>query len=267
MTDKKIRLPGSEVEIAYDLRGPEGGPAVVQLHGLTSSRARDHAFGLDLAAALSGARVLRFDARGHGESTGTREPRDYTWARLAEDLFVLLDEVFPGERVHGIGQSMGTATLLTAATMDPARFASLTLGIPPTIWDTRTAQSESYLDTADFVERFGREAFAERERGGPQPPAVDPARPFVLPDVRDVWLPAAFRGAAATDLPPADDVAQLSIPALILAWIDDPAHPESSAHALRRMLPSAELEMASTPAEVSAWPARIAEFIASAPRA
>ena len=267
MTDKKIRLPGSGVEIAYDLRGPAGGPAVVQLHGLTSSRARDRAFALDLGSALTGARVLRFDARGHGASTGTREPYDYTWDALAEDLFALLDEVLPGERVHGIGQSMGTATLLTAATMDPARFASLTLGIPPTIWDTRAAQSENYREAADFVERFGREAFGERERGAPQPPAVDPSRPFVLPDVRDEWLPSAFRGAAATDLPPADDVAQLTMPALLLSWIDDPAHPESSARALRRVLSAAGLEVASTPAEVNAWPATIAEFIASAPRA
>jgi 3-oxoadipate enol-lactonase len=267
MTDKKIRLPGTDARLAYDLRRQSGGPAVVQLHGLTSSRARDSAFGLDLGSALDGARVLRFDARGHGESTGTREPADYAWPALAEDLLTVLDEVFPGEGVHGIGQSMGTATLLTAATMDQARFASLTLGIPPTIWDTRAAQSENYLQNADFVERFGREAFGESERGAPQPPAVDPDRPFVLPDVRDEWLPSAFRGAAATDLPPADDVAQLNIPALLLAWIDDPAHPESSARALRRVLPDTEFELAATPAEVTAWPARIAEFIGSAPRA
>lgn len=265
MTDKKIRLPGTDVELAYDLRGPDDGPAVVQLHGLTSSRSRDRAFGLDLGAELAGARVLRFDACGHGASTGTAAPGDYTWPALAADLFALLDEVFPGERVHGIGQSMGTATLLTAACMQPGRFASLTLGLPPTIWASRAAQGENYLQAANFVEAYGREAFAESERDAPRPPAVDPYRPFVLADVPDAWLPAAFRGAAATDLPPQDDVARLDIPALILAWIDDPAHPTSSADELGSLLPDSVVDVVSTPAEVSAWPARIAEFLEAAP--
>lgn len=264
MTDKKIRLPGTDVELAYELRGPAEGPAVVQLHGLTSSRARDRAFGLDLGRELSGARVLRFDARGHGESTGTADPRDYTWPALASDLFALLDEVFPGERVHGIGQSMGTATLLTAACAQPGRFASLALALPPTIWETRAAQGEHYREAAAFVEARGREAFAESERDAPRPPAVDPDRPFVLPDVADEWLPSAFRGAAVTHLPPRDDVGRLFIPARILAWIDDPAHPTSSAEALDSLLADSALDVVSTPAEVADWPAKIAEFIEAA---
>ena len=37
----------------------EGGQAVVQLHGLISSPARDHLLGLDLGQGLSGTRLLR----------------------------------------------------------------------------------------------------------------------------------------------------------------------------------------------------------------
>lgn len=54
----------------YDITGDDG-PLVVQLHGLTSSRARDAQLGLDLGRALRGHRVLRYDARAHGRSTGT----------------------------------------------------------------------------------------------------------------------------------------------------------------------------------------------------
>ncbi|WP_300577515.1 alpha/beta fold hydrolase, partial [uncultured Nocardioides sp.] len=48
----------------------EGGEPVVQLHGLTSSRYRDRVLDLDLGVGLSGTRLLRYDARGHGRSTG-----------------------------------------------------------------------------------------------------------------------------------------------------------------------------------------------------
>ena len=88
-----LELPGAA--LAYDVVG-EAGPLAVQLHGLTSSRARDAQLGLDVGRALSGARVLRYDARGHGESTGDLDPDSYRWDRLAGDLLALLDEVAPG---------------------------------------------------------------------------------------------------------------------------------------------------------------------------
>ncbi|MDO9357237.1 MAG: alpha/beta fold hydrolase, partial [Solirubrobacteraceae bacterium] len=133
----------------------DSGPLVVQLHGLTSSRERDALLGLDLPMALRGHRVLKYDARGHGRSTGTADPNAYTWPRLADDLLQLLDHVAPDDQVHGVGPSMGSATLLHAALRDPARFASLTLVTPPTAWETRVAIRGTYLINADLVEREG----------------------------------------------------------------------------------------------------------------
>ncbi|RAE52742.1 alpha/beta hydrolase, partial [Burkholderia multivorans] len=110
------RLDGAD--IAAEL-SDEGGAPVVQLHGLTSSRARDRVLQLDLGVGLSGTRLLRYDARGHGLSTGRPVAEDYRWPSLAEDLLALLDIHFPGERVHGVGPSMGAATLLHALLLDP----------------------------------------------------------------------------------------------------------------------------------------------------
>ena len=119
---------------------PAASPWVVQLHGLTSSRRRDARLGLDVGRAAAepgpgsvpGATLLRYDARGHGRSTGRPDPADYTWDRLADDLLALLAHRAPGRAVHGVGPSMGTGTLLHAAVRDPGRFASLTLVVPPT---------------------------------------------------------------------------------------------------------------------------------------
>lgn len=258
------RGPG-RTSLARDLRGPvDAGLPVVQLHGLTSSRRRDEVLGLDLTAGQDDLRVLRYDALGHGESPGSDRPDDYAWPRLADDLLALLDEVFPDRPVHGVGQSMGAATLLTAAVARPERFASLTLALPPTVWEWRFDQSHLYDLAARQVERWGGDRWARVTRRPPASPAIDPDRPFTVPDVADAWLPAAFRGAAATDLPPQEEVAALAVPTLLLAWPGDPAHPLSVAEHLDRLLPDTRLEEAGTPEEVAAWPRLVGDFVRSA---
>jgi len=127
-----FEVPGAELAVALS---DEGGHPIVQLHGLTSSRAHDRVLNLDLGRGLSGTRLLRYDARGHGRSTGRKVPEDYQWQSLADDLLRLLDHWFPGERVHGVGPSMGTGTLLHAASREPDRFTGLTLMVPPTAWE------------------------------------------------------------------------------------------------------------------------------------
>ncbi|HAM45630.1 MAG TPA: alpha/beta hydrolase, partial [Propionibacteriaceae bacterium] len=115
--------------------------------------------GLNLGQALQHNRVLRYDARGHGESSGDDDPSSYTWPALAGDLLQILDELAPGESVHAVGTSMGTGTLLHAALRDPGRFASLTLVLPPTAWETRRAKSADYSANAELVQRDGIDAF------------------------------------------------------------------------------------------------------------
>lgn len=256
------RAGGSGSALAHDLRG--AGEPVVQLHGLSSSRRRDELRGLDLTAGRDGLQVLRYDARGHGRSPGSADPADYTWPALARDLLALLDEEFPGQAVHGVGTSMGTATLLTAAVARPERFATLTLGIPPTVWQWRAEQSRLYELGARQVARWGVARWAELTHRPPTSPAIDPDRPFLPPDVADEFLPAAFRGAAATDLPPREDIARLSMPILLLAWPEDASHPLAVAEELRELLPDARLSIARSPADVAAWPEEVAAFALTA---
>ena len=242
----------------YDITGDDG-PLVVQLHGLTSSRARDAQLGLDLGRALRGHRVLRYDARAHGRSTGTAREADYGWDALADDLLALLDRVAPGEAVHGVGPSMGTGTLLHAAVHDPARFASLTLVTPPTAWKRRRAQGDVYRANADAVERGGIAAF-ELGDTAPVPPALADApetRPTVPPDV----LPTVLRGAAATDLPRKKAIRRLPAPTLVLAWTGDRTHPLKTARALRELIPDSRLVVARSPYGVMAWPGLFAEHV------
>lgn len=246
----------------FDLIGTQG-PLVVQLHGLMSSRDRDEHLGLDLGRALRDHRVLRIDARGHGGSSGTRDPADYGWDRLAEDLLAVLDAVAPGEAVHGVGPSMGTGTMLHAALRDPGRFASLTLMVPPTAWGTRRAQADVYLTNAELIERHGIDAFIQLGSTTPVPPALADA-PTTLPAVEEALLPTVLRGAATADLPPKDRIATIAVPTLILAWTGDPTHPLRTATRLHELLPHSRLVVARTPYGIMAWPGLFAEHVITA---
>lgn len=248
-------------ELDYAISGASG-PLVVELHGLTSSRARDALLGLDLGRALRGHRLLAYDARGHGRSSGTPSPAAYRWDRLAEDLIALLDHVAPGEPVHGVGQSMGVGTLLHAAVRAPERFSSLTLVSPPTAWDTRRAQAAAYRASADLVEAGGLAAFIAAGRDSDTPPALADA-PETEPSVSEELLPAAFRGAAESDFPDPAAIAGIMAPTLILAWAGDPTHPTSTARALHALIRGSALTVARTPYGIMAWPGLFAEHVAT----
>lgn len=245
------------VELDYDLHGD--GPPVVQLHGLTSSRARLAHHGMDLATGPADRQVLRYDARGHGASSGTDDPHSYTWAALAGDLLTLLQAIFGDRPVHGVGESMGVGTLLHAATRRPEAFSGLTLAIPPTAWSTRPAQAQTYLANADLVRRYGVDRFVRVSRPKPTPPAVDTTRGQTPPSVAENLLPTVFTGAAASDLPPVEAVGRLDLPTRILGWDDDPSHPLSTAEKLLDVLPDARLDVARTPADVARWPQVLAD--------
>ncbi|MGP9538834.1 alpha/beta fold hydrolase [Brachybacterium sp. AOP43-C2-M15] len=258
-----IVIPGAALAVEVS---DEGGHPVVQLHGLASSRARERVLDLDLGCGLSGTRLLRFDARGHGRSSGRAVPEDYRWRSLAEDLLRLLDEVFPGEQVHGVGPSMGAATLLHAAVAAPDRFSGLTLMIPPTAWETRVAQAETYRAAAALIEEHGLRRFVEAAAAIAEPPPTMVGAPEGSPEVPEDLLPSVYRGAALSDLPSREEIARLPVPTSILAWVEDPSHPLSTAEALVDLLPQATLQVAATPHELSGWPAVLAADVAASAR-
>jgi 3-oxoadipate enol-lactonase len=254
----RFPVPGAELAWAFS---DEGGRAVVQLHGLTSSRSRDRVLDLDLGRGLSDTRLLRYDARGHGHSTGRALPQDYTWPSLADDLLRLLDHWFPGEQVHGVGPSMGTGTLMHAAVRAPERFSGFTLLLPPTAWDTRTEQAGEYRRMAALVEAGRLQEMLQEGRAAPRPPAAG-GHEDTVPHIREELLPSVLRGAALSDLPDPEALAVLDQPTTILAWVGDPAHPVSTAEALVDLMPRATLEVARTADDVARWPGVLAADIA-----
>ncbi len=239
------------------------GPAFVWGHGLTSSRATEDRLPLLRWDTITdaGHEVVRYDAAGHGDTGGPRDPGAYEWPQLATDLLALLDQLGL-DRVDAGGASMGCASTLHAAVRAPQRFDRLVLVIPPTAWDTRAAQAEQYEASAGYVEREGKAAWLE-VAADTQRPAIFadlPAAPMAV-DIPEDILPSVLRGAAASDLPPADALTSLEHPALILAWAGDPGHPESTAQRLAELLPNSQVQVATQLKDLFTWSATIAAFL------
>ena len=263
MVDGMLEL--DDATLSYEVADGDR-PTVVQLHGLSSSRASEAAAGFfDWSPVLdAGRRVVRYDARGHGRSTGRPEPDDWAWSRLAEDLFGLLDVVAPGEVVDAIGVSMGVGTLLHAAARQPERFRRLVLVIPPTAWATRAAQADAYRQMATLVEEHGADALVRAMAAFAPLPVLEEGGWTTAPppDLTSDLLPAVFRGAAATDFPGEDVVRTIRQPVLLKPWVGDPGHPVSTSELLHGLLPDSTLEIMRTPDDIRALGGRVADFLA-----
>lgn len=253
------------VDLAFERGG--SGPTLVWGHGLTSSRASEDQFPLiDWSGVREGADVVRYDARGHGESGMVGERAAYGWDQLALDQLSLWDHLGIERAVAG-GASMGAATALHAAVMAADRVAALVLAIPPTAWETRADQTDLYLQMADVVERNGVEPLiaASAEMPPPDPFLTDDSwrqrRADAMRAAAPARLATVFRGASVADFPPVEAVGAISCPTLILAWSGDPGHPVSSAERLGDLINGSTVVVASTAEELATWTQRVAAFL------
>ena len=250
-------------EIAFERSGT--GVDVVWGHGLTQSRALEDQHGLFDWSTLP-ASVLRYDARGHGESESTVDLDGYSWQQLAEDQLELVSALGVGSYVAG-GASMGCATALHAAVMAPDRITALVLVIPPTGWEARAGQAEVYEQGAKAVEAFGVEPLIKAGAAMPPPdPFVDdpdyrPRRADGLRSWDPVRLAQALRGATRAQLPDRDRIATLTCPTLILGWTGDAVHPVATIEELAVLMPHADVHVASTSEQLATWTTRVSGFL------
>lgn len=255
--------------LAYDDAGKQDHTPMVWGHGLSSSRSAEDQFPLvDSTVLRADRRVVRYDARGHGESGDLVDLSDGGWDRLALDQVALLDELGIDEVIVG-GASMGAATALHAAPLLGRRLRALVLVIPPTAWETRSEQSRLYDAMADVIEARGVESVIAASANTPPPdPFLEVARAYksrraaTLRQSDPRRLAAAYRGARGADFPPVEAVAAVEVPTLVLAWSGDPAHPVSTAERLGELMPDARVSIASSMGELVTWTDRVTEFLA-----
>lgn len=126
-----------DVRLHYRLDGPEDATPLL----LSNSLGTDLDMWTAQMPALSARfRVLRYDTRGHGQSSVP--PGPYAIAQLGRDVVALLDHLELG-RVHFAGVSMGGMTGMWLGVHAPERIGKLTLAntaariAPPDLWNAR----------------------------------------------------------------------------------------------------------------------------------
>ena len=238
----------------------------VWAHGLQSSRAHEDELGLfDWGPVEDVARVVRYDARGHGKAECPHEDRAYQWSTLVDDMLWAAGR--EGPFVAG-GACMGAATALYAALRAPRRVQAVVLMTPPAAWDCRGPEMEAFSTAASLVEKRGMPSLLESWASRPQPKILERE----VPRARDISLrhlaamdpkalPAIFRGMALSDLPCQEEIGALVLPVLILAWDGDPSHPVSTAQELADTLILSELHVARDLAGVRRWPGLVRDFL------
>jgi pimeloyl-ACP methyl ester carboxylesterase len=258
------------VELAVHDAG--AGTPVIWGHGLTSSMSAEEAMGMGVVDLPPDRyRLIRYDARGHGDSGATLDPDDYTYPSLAADQLALADALGLERFVTG-GMSMGTGTALHVAVEAPERVQALILGIPPTGWEGRRSQGAEYQDRGKLLQEQGREALIEAVLAAPLAPIFAPFADQVTAGIRDRYedydeavLAPLLTGIGGSDLPSPEAIAALTMPVLVLAWKGDPVHPEATAERLSELLPQAEVVLADDLRQVFGWKDRVVAFLDEVP--
>jgi pimeloyl-ACP methyl ester carboxylesterase len=253
----EFSVESSGVTLAGEDAG-EGTP-VVLLHGLTATR-RYVVMG-SRALERSGHRVVTYDARGHGASTGAEDPDAYDYDDLVEDLRAVMDDRGI-DRAVLVGASMGAHTAVRMALDHPERVAGLVIATPA--FDPEEDRDEGlkrWDALSDGLRSGGVDGFVEAY-GDPQVPeqwkdTIDKVLRQRLgahehPDAVADALHAVPRSRPFESW---DELGEIAVPTVVVASRDeaDPGHPYAIGERYAEAIPGAELRSEEPGSSPLAW--------------
>lgn len=218
MTAHFVDVDGGSLR--YRLDGATNAPVLVLSNSLGTNMSM---WEPQMAELTRGFRVVRYDTRGHGESSVT--PGSYSIERLGRDVVALLNRLAI-DRAHFCGLSLGGMTGMWLAIHAPTRVARLALCntaariAPADLWNTRIEQ----------VRAGGMEAIVEAVLARWFTPAFLAQSPVIAASVRPMLLACPADGyiascAAVRDMDQREAIAGISAPTLVIAGTHDAATP------------------------------------------
>ena len=256
-----------DIELAVRVRG-SGIPLVWGHNLLGSIRVDDKADIWQWEEIEKHAQVVRYDARGHGNSDGSYAAKDYRWDHLAGDMSCVAQSITSGssdQRYVLGGASMGCATALEAALQAPENVAGLILVLPPTAWRSRPKQTRIYRRRAWMSGAFGATPYRmldflpNGEHDAQRRLALTTTKE--LSHANPLYVQAALQGAALSDLPSTGRLAKLTMPTIIFTWTDDKNYPVSTANILADTLPNIHSVNISEADDTGGWSDKICQFM------
>lgn len=219
----------------YELTGRETGPVLVLSNSLGTNLSM---WQPQLEQLERHFRLLRYDTRGHGQSSAT--PGDYTIEQLARDVLALVDFLH-FDRVNFCGLSMGGMIGMWLGIHAPERLCRLVLSSTAArigsdeIWNKRIASVGSggmKAISAAVVERWFTAEFRKRETA-----LVEWTQQMV-----EATSPAGYASccAALRDANLQNEIGQVKVPTLVIYGASDPAVPVPDARFLSDNIPGAQ---------------------------
>jgi 3-oxoadipate enol-lactonase len=233
------KLPDAQLRYQFD--GPSNAPVLLFSNSLgTNFRMWD----AQLSDFTQQFRILRYDTRGHGESTVT--PGPYAIAQLSRDVIHLLD-ILSLDRVHFCGLSMGGMTGMQLALHFPNRIRKLILCCTAARigtadgWNARIAavQKDGMKGVAPTViERWFTPSFR----------ASQAEQVAITQQMLETTNPEGYIAncAAVRDFDFRQSLSSVKAPTLVISGSHDPGAPPADGHFLQKTILNA------TYAEVSA---------------
>jgi 3-oxoadipate enol-lactonase len=227
-------LPRPNYSIHYTLEGSPEAPLLVLSNSLGAELGMWEA---QVAEFSKGFRVLRYDNRGHGQSTAPNAP--YSLEEVAHDAALLLDHL-GANSAHFCGLSLGGMVGMWLATHRPELIEKLVLCNTSTLlgprenWDARIAAVKGG-GMQSIVKATMERWFTERFRN---------STPNVIVQVEQSFLNVAVEGytgccAAIRDMDQRAAISRISVPTLVIAGTHDPATPPAMGQYIAETIPGA----------------------------
>jgi len=224
----------TDVRLRYELEGPETAPVVVFSNSLgTNHRMWDP----QIAAFTKHFRVLRYDTRGHGESSVT--PGPYSNEQLSKDVTGLL-AALQLDCVYFCGLSMGGMAGMFLGAHAPERLHKIVLSNTA----ARIGTEDTWNARIAAVRNGGMKAVAAAVLERWLTPGYRTAHPAESNAVLEMLERANPEGYAACcasvrDTDERQSLGDVKVPALIVAGRHDPAIPLADAKYLAEHIPLA----------------------------
>ncbi|KAB2914801.1 MAG: alpha/beta fold hydrolase [Hyphomicrobiaceae bacterium] len=221
----------------YEVSGPESAFPVVLHHPL----ATNVSFWNELTGALSpDYRVVRFDARGHGQTEAPKGP--YSFETLTADVVALMDHLKIA-RAHFLGLSMGGMVGQYLGLLHADRFASLQLvsstsRIPPEarqLWEDRVQVAREKGMSSQVTPAMQRWVTdANRQK---------PALFARLARMIETTPLEGYAGwcLAIRDLNITERLKAITLPTRIIVGAEDPATPVAASEVIHREIKGSDL--------------------------
>jgi len=225
-----------DIQVRYELAGPESGPVLVLSNSLGTNLGM---WDPQMAELSRTHRILRYDMRGHGRSSVT--PGPYTIPQLAGDVIGLLDGLGI-EKVDFCGLSMSGMIGMELARRAANRMRKVVVcNTAPKLgseaaWNTRiqTVQTGGMKAVADgVIERWFTPEFRAASPG-----QVESTKQMLLNTPAEGY--AACCGAIR-DMDATGWIAEIRVPILIIHGARDPVTAANDGEKMAKTIPGAQL--------------------------